>query len=188
MPLKPSLEAGESDIVLPGGRLRVRAIRPEDTEALVEMGQRSTPEDLRLRFFSTVRPRMGSLATMLTHLDPAKHWAIVAYDPEPDPGHDGFLGVVRVAVKPEANVGEFAIMVRSDYMGRGLGRCLIQEMLRWARRRGLAAVEGQVLRENARMLSFVQRCGAIIVSNPGGDYQTLRVAFDLRNAEPASTT
>ena len=41
----------EKDIeIRDGRRLRIRPIRPEDAPALVEMGRRSTPEDLRLRW------------------------------------------------------------------------------------------------------------------------------------------
>ena len=167
----------EKDIVLRDGRvLRLRPVQPDDGEALVEMGKRSTPEDLRLRFLSTVRPRLGSLTTMLTAFDPARHLAAAAYAPErPD---DGLLGVIRLIIAPEGDSGEYAIMVRSDFKGHGLGRALMAEMLGWARERGLARVDGQVLHENTRMLHMVTACGGVFLPSDG-DYSVVRVAFNL---------
>lgn len=174
-----SLSDTEREIMLRDGRaLRLRPIRPGDAEALVEMGRRSTPEDLRLRFLSTVRPRLGSVTTMLTQFDPARHLAVAAYAPERP--EDGFMGVVRLVIAPTGDYGEYAIMVRSDCKGQGLGRALMGEMLGWARDRGLARVEGQVLPENAPMLRMVRACGGVILPSDG-NYHTVRVEFDLRS-------
>ncbi len=167
-----------------GVRLRIRPILPDDGPALVEMGERSTPEDLRLRFFSTVRPRLGSLTTMLTQFDPERHYAMGAYDP--DHAGDGLLGVVRLITAPEGGHGEYAIMVRSDWKGRGLGRRLMTDMLDAARERGLSKVVGQVLHENARMLQLVKACGGRVLPSDG-DFHVVRVAFDLQTAESGVT-
>ena len=61
-----------------------------DAQALVDMGLRSTPEDLRLRFFSPVRPAVGVLTSLLTEFDRAHHIAVAAYDP----GKRGDLGIL----------------------------------------------------------------------------------------------
>jgi acetyltransferase len=172
----------DKEIVINGGqRLRIRPIRPEDAPALVEMGRLSTREDLRLRFFSAIRPQIGPLSTLLTQIDYDRQFAVVAYDPDL-PGPDvNILGVVRLICAPDNEHGDFAIMVRSDFKGRGLGFRLMQEMLDWAEKRGLKRVEGDVLPENRTMLRMVRACGGVIAPL-GRDFQTVHVAFDLPRA------
>jgi acetyltransferase len=43
--------------------------------------------------------------------------------------------------------------------GKGVASHLMQRLIDWARRRGLSAVVGQVLADNAPMLAFVRRLG-----------------------------
>jgi acetyltransferase len=175
----PAGSVMDEDIAVGRGRkLRLRPIRTDDAEALVDMGLLSTPEDLRLRFFSPVRPQIGPLTTLLTQFDRARHIAAAAYDPTADGGDKAILGVVRLVLDEDKPEGEFAIMVRSDQAGRGLGHSLMRRMLSWARDRGLARVRAEIMRENKRMLRLARSFGA--VSQPhSGDFRTVRVAIDL---------
>jgi acetyltransferase len=169
----------DREVVVAGGRrLRLRPIRIDDAQALVDMGLRSTPEDLRLRFFSPIRPMVGSLTSLLTEFDRDRHIAVAAYDPEASEDDRGILGVVRLILAPDKPEGEFAIMVRSDQAGHGLGHCLMQEMLNWARGRGLTRVRGEIMRENKRMLRLAREFGAVIQLQ-NRDYHTVQVAIDL---------
>jgi acetyltransferase len=175
MPLAPE---AEKDIVTREGRhLRLRPIGPDDDDELIEMGRRSTPEDLRLRFFSPIRPEPGPLVTMLTHFDHDHHRVAGAYDPLLPRGPQELLGGVRLIWKPDLSRGEFAIMVRSDLKRHGLGRCLIAEMLGWAVDLSLARVDGEVLPENTAMLRLVRSCGGGILPR-GSDPSVTNVTFD----------
>lgn len=156
----PLATEAEKDIVTGRG---LRPIGPDDEDELIELGQRSTPEDLRLRFFGAVRPEPGPLVTMLTHFDNDHHRAVGAYDPALPDGRLEFLGGVRLIWKPDLACGEFAIMVRSDLKRHGLGRSLMAEMLGWAADLNLARVDGEVLRENTAMLRLVGSCGGTIL-------------------------
>ena len=60
---------------------------------------------------------------------------------------------------PNYERGEFAILVRSDLKGRGLGCLLMQLIIEYARSEGLTAIEGQVLSENAAMLTMCRELG-----------------------------
>lgn len=142
------------------------------------MGERSTPEDLRRRFLGPVRPQIGALSCLLSHVDQDRHIAVAAYDPNDAGGGAEILGVVRLIVAQDDRQGEFAIMVRSDLKGQGLGHGLMQEMLHWARERGLARVEGHVLPENKDMLRMVRTLGGRVLPT-GPDFGTARVAFEL---------
>lgn len=173
-------EMDETEVVVGDGRiLRLRPIRTDDAQALADMGLRSTPEDLRLRFFAAVRPMVGSLTTLLTEFDRDRHIAVAAYDPQARADDKGILGVVRLVLAPEKPEGEFAIMVRSDQSGYGLGHVLMEQMLGWARDRGLARVRAEILSENKRMLRLAREFGAV-VQPQNRDFHTVHVAIDLK--------
>jgi acetyltransferase len=177
--IKPYPADLEHEIEVKGSlRLRVRAIRPEDEPALVEMSRRSTPEDVRLRFFDAMKSIPHRLAARLSQIDYDREMALVAIDQAKDERGDEIVGVVRVICDPDIVQGEFAVMVRSDMKGRGLGYALMQEMLAWARERGLARVIGEVLPENATMLKMARELGAAVAPiSPDG--RSVRVTFDL---------
>ena len=71
------------------------------------------------------------------------------------------LAVARlVPVPDEPGTAEFAIVVRDDRQGLGLGTALLRRLFEAGRRAGVARVVGVVLPENARMLRLCQRLGA----------------------------
>ena len=72
----------EQAVRVAGNRsLRLRPIRTDDAQALVDVALLSTKEDLRLRFFGSVRPVIGPLTTLLTQFDRDRHIAVAVYDP-----------------------------------------------------------------------------------------------------------
>lgn len=64
------------------------------------------------------------------------------------------LGVVRLIGDPERDKAEFAVLVRSDMKGRGLGCRLMMEIIAHAKRAGFNQLYGDVLRENTTMLAM----------------------------------
>jgi acetyltransferase len=69
------------------------------------------------------------------------------------PGEDGsqVLGELRLRIDPACMVAEFALTVRSDLQGRGLGRLLMGHLIDDCRARGVALVRGAALARNVRM-------------------------------------
>jgi acetyltransferase len=76
------------------------------------------------------------------------------------------LGAVRRLADANYERGEYAILVRSDLKGAGLGWQLMQIMIEYARRQGLRLVEGQVLRENRTMLAMCRELGFSFKPDP----------------------
>ena len=69
------------------------------------------------------------------------------------------LGVVRAITDPNNDRAEFAIIVRSDRKGEGLGYALLEKMVRYCRERGTRELVGQVLPDNRPMLELAQSLG-----------------------------
>jgi acetyltransferase len=76
------------------------------------------------------------------------------------------LGVVRLHANATYESGEYAILVRSDLKGRGLGWLLMQTLIDYARAEGLLTIEGQVLRENTTMVAMCREIGFSVASDP----------------------
>jgi acetyltransferase len=185
--IRPYPSALAKEIALEGGRrFLLRPIRPEDEPLLVDMVKRSKPEDLRLRFFGPLAELPHARAARLSQIDYDREMALVALTEEE--GRPRLAGVVRLIADPNNEKGEYAVIVRSDMKGQGLGYRLMQEMLAYARARGLALVFGEVLRENTVMLQMARELGGV-QRMLDADARVVEVVFDLArkgvNAKPA---
>jgi acetyltransferase len=119
------------------------------------------PEDIQHRFFAAMKALPAQLLARLTQIDYDREMAFVAVPPDGGEAGDGY-GVVRIAADPDNERAEFAIIVRSDWQGRGLGRHLMALIVDYARARGLGEVWGTILRENTGMIALVRRLGFTI--------------------------
>lgn len=159
-------------------RMFVRPVRPEDEALFREFFGRISDEDLRLRFFSTVRHFNHEFIARLTQLDYARAIALVALGT--DTGQ--LLGVVHLLADANFEKGEYSILVRSDLKGYGIGWQLMRMMVEYARSVGLKTVEGQVLRENATMLRMCRQLGFRVSVDPD-DMMLMDVALDVASAQ-----
>jgi len=75
------------------------------------------------------------------------------------PGRTEIFGVVSIAADPDNEHAEFAILVRGDMTGMGLGIVLMRRIIDYARGRGIGAIFGDVLRENTTMLRLCKVFG-----------------------------
>lgn len=157
-----------------GRRFHVRPIRPEDEPQILAMLSRSSMEDIRLRFFAPMKEVSHAFAARLTQIDYDREMALVAAAP----GSPDILGVARIVADPDNDKAEYAVMVRSDLKGQGLGYQLMTEILDYARTRGIKRVFGDVLRENRTMLAMAAELGFTIVPDPD-DPQLVRVECRL---------
>ncbi|MEM5581087.1 GNAT family N-acetyltransferase [Roseibium sp. AS2] len=145
-----------------GRKVFFRPVRPEDEDLFRAFFEAVTHEDLRLRFFAPVRDFSHRFLSRLTQLDYARAIAFAAIDPQ-----DGkLLGVVRLHADPNHQTGEYAIMVRSDLKGLGLGWALMKLIILYAREDGIEVIKGEVLKENTSMISMCQALGFTVGTSP----------------------
>jgi acetyltransferase len=157
--IEPYPAALEHEVEIDGERLLIRPIRPEDELCLVEMVGRSTPQDVRLRFLGALKEFPHLMAARLSQIDYDREMALVAIGADSGDNKDCILGVSRIVATPENDRAEFAVMVRSDMKGRGVGFQLMQDILACARARGVGEVFGDVLSENTTMLQMASELG-----------------------------
>ena len=145
-----------------GWRVFARPIRPEDEPRIHEFLRHVTSHDLRLRFFAPMKEFTHEFIARLTQLDYARAMAFVAFDE----ATDEMVGVVRIHSDSIYESGEYAILLRSDLKGRGLGWALMQLMIEYSRSEGLKAISGDVLQENTTMLTMCRDLGFEVKADP----------------------
>jgi acetyltransferase len=173
--IRPYPKELEHDAVLRDGTpIRVRPVRPEDEPLLQDLARHMSPEDLRLRFFVPMKELSHRLAARLSQLDYDREMALIAL---PVVGGT-VLGVVRYGADPDNHSAEYALGVRSDMQGHGLGTLLMQEIIALARARGVGEIFGEVLHENRRMLQICSELGFTRTAHPR-DPSLIHVAKQL---------
>jgi acetyltransferase len=145
-----------------GWRIFVRPIRPEDEPLIHDLLRHVTSHDLRLRFFGPMKEFSHEFIARLTQLDYARAMAFVALDE----ATGEIVGVVRIHSDSIYETGEYAILLRSDLKGRGLGWALMQLIIEYARSEGLKAIWGDVLAENTVMLEMCRSLGFDVKPDP----------------------
>jgi acetyltransferase len=145
-----------------GTEILLRPIRDDDGPLLQDLLANMSDEDRRRRFFSPIRTLSENLVQRLSHVDYRHDIALLALMA----GTGTLLGVVRLAGEGEPKRAEYAITLRSDYKGHGLGWLLMQRMLDLAARLGFLEVYGYVLRENEPMLRMAREFGFVVEAAP----------------------
>ncbi len=161
--IRPYPRELESDAALPDGTaIHLRPVRPEDEPGLIDLVANMSAQDQRLRFFAPMKHLSHELAARLSQIDYDREVALVA-----EPAERGMLlGVARFSADPDLERAEYAIAVRSDLKGHGLGYLLMTRLLEVAKARGLKELFGNVLRENDAMLKMCRELGFDIAAHP----------------------
>ncbi|MBU0717413.1 MAG: GNAT family N-acetyltransferase, partial [Planctomycetes bacterium] len=159
MAIRPYPRELEESIKLRSGRdVFVRPIRPEDQPAHDEFLQKLTPEDLRFRLLGVTRDIPPSEMARLVQIDYDREMAFIATATKDDGGEET-LAVVRAVCDPANTRADFAVMVRPGLRRTGLGRALMEKIIRYCQSRGTPEIVGQVLSENEAMLNLTRQLG-----------------------------
>jgi len=145
-PYPKELEAREA---IPGmGEFFVRPVRPEDAKPFTEFFTKLQPDDVRLRFFSPLRSLPNNLLSRLTHIDYDRDMAFAMFDDKE------LFGIAHFSADPDKLKAEYAVLVRSDLKGHGIGTALMKRIIAYAKAYGVGEIFGDVLEENTMMLSL----------------------------------
>ncbi|MFY0610385.1 MAG: bifunctional acetate--CoA ligase family protein/GNAT family N-acetyltransferase [Hyphomicrobiaceae bacterium] len=143
--------------------VRIRPIVPQDELLYARFGELMTPQDVRLRLFTTPTTLSHEFVARMTQIDYAREMAFVAIDET----SGELLGIARLIADPDYRRAEYAIITRSDVHGKGLGWQLMQHLIDYAKAEGLAELFGSVLSVNKMMLKMCRELGFDIDPVPG---------------------
>jgi len=163
-----------ADAVLRDGtRLHLRPIRPEDAELERAFVDGLSEQTRYFRFFYHLHQLSPAMLARFTQVDYDRELALVAIDETG--GAPAIVGVARYTKNPDRESAEFAVVVADAWHGRGVGHVLMTRLIESARQRGLARLEGTVLRANANMLRFTESLGFVVHDDPSEPAQVSAV-------------
>lgn len=176
--IKPYPREMEEDVPLADGRvLWLRPVLPEDEPALQRAFHKLTPDEIYLRFFAPLKALTHAMATRFTQIDYDRQMVLILTE-HGAPGTTEYYGSVNIVCDPDMQRAEYAILVRHDMTGMGLGGLLMRRIIAYARSRGIREIFGEVLSQNHGMLSLCQQLGFRLEANPH-DHSVVTVRLPL---------
>ncbi len=156
--IRPYPKELEETATFEGREILIRPLRPEDAPQHRQFITHISEEDMQARFFRAVKEVPPRELAYLTQLDYERAMAFIAVGTN-EQGQPETLGVVRAQADPDNDTAEFAVLVRSDLKGHGLGSLLLEKIIRYCRQRGTRRLAGDVLATNRRMLQLAKAQG-----------------------------
>ncbi|WP_105169049.1 bifunctional acetate--CoA ligase family protein/GNAT family N-acetyltransferase [Pseudoalteromonas sp. T1lg23B] len=147
-----SLKNGETAILRP--------IKPEDERAHQEFDQSLTKEDRYRRFFGELPQFNHEQLAKMTQIDYDREMAFIVTQAYKSSYRT--LGVSRILIEPDNSSAEFAVVVRSQSKGLGLGRILMSAIIDYAAKQGIKTLSGITLPENSGMIELSRKLGFTI--------------------------
>jgi acetyltransferase len=154
-----------------GMEFTVRPIRPEDEPLVVKFHETLSERTVQLRYFTPMNLRQRTSHERLTRIvfiDYDREMALVAARQNPKTGEVEIAGIGRLTKSHRLNEGEFAVIVSDRYQGQGIGKELLQRLIKVAQDENLVSVMGYILPENTNMLNLTKQFGFEHFSNNEG--------------------
>ncbi|QSX42475.1 bifunctional acetate--CoA ligase family protein/GNAT family N-acetyltransferase [Shewanella cyperi] len=151
-------ELEETAVLKNGLQVMLRPILPEDEPKHLAFDNSLSDEDRYKRYFG-VRQRMThEEMAVLTQIDYAREMAFIATTREAN-GEDMTLGAVRASIDPDNTEAEFAMAVRGDFQGIGLGKLLLEKLIHYYLDNGTQVLSGFTMFENRAMANLAKSLG-----------------------------
>jgi acetyltransferase len=147
-----------------GTDITVRPIRPEDAEIEQAFVRGLSAESRYMRFMQTLQELSPTMLVRLTQIDYDREMALIATVERE--GEEVELGVARYAINPDGRSCEFAIVIADAWRRKGIGSRLMTQLMEAAKARGIKTMEGEILANNAQMLSLCRTLGFTVHTSP----------------------
>lgn len=163
--IRPYPKELEESCVLRNQRsILLRPIRPEDELNLLAFDNSQSKEDRYKRYFAELPQFSHEQMARLAQIDYAREMAFIAVANN-EQQQEEILGVVRVQIDPDNTYAEFAMAVRSELKGIGLGARLLQKMIDYCRSQGTQEIIGCTMLENSGMANLARKLGFTVKFN-----------------------
>lgn len=164
-----------------GETLLLRPIRPTDESKLVGLFYEMSDDALYRRFMHVVKSVAHEERQYFLDVDYTDNMAVVlaTSDPRTEPE---IVAVAQYFREPDSDRAEVGFIVKDTWQGKGLGRILVDEMIRLARENGIRTLTADVLASNRSMLHLFRQSGVAVTTRADGN--VVRVELGLE-ATPA---
>ncbi len=141
-----------------GLAIMLRPILPEDEPKHLAFDNSLSDEDRYKRYFGVRSKMTHEEMAVLTQIDYAREMAFIATTKDEN-GDDITLGAVRASIDPDNTEAEFAMAVRSDHQGLGLGKLLLEKLIAYYKNNDTELLTGFTMFENRNMANLAKNLG-----------------------------
>ncbi len=163
-----------------GQELFVRPVLPGDVPLLRQGFSRLSPASIFQRFHGHLKSLSDGACRYLTQIDYRSHLALIAVEPE----RDCAIGIARYCLLQGDELAEAALVVVDEWQSRGVGRCLLEQLVAAAREQGITGFQARVLSENRRMMRILRHSGHALHVEQESKVIYLRLLFDGTEVRP----
>ena len=172
------------EILKDGSKVTIRAIHPAAKDGLVKAFVALEPQTIRLRFFYPKQSLTDDDLRRLQQMDYQQHVGLAAT--VQCGGEEVIVGFGEYVACDQS--AQIAFVVEEDWQGRGIGRRLLQHLIRIAHERGVVQFEAEVLKENGPMLAVFRHSGLAMTTRNGDDSVLVTLVLNAppsRKPEPS---
>ncbi len=173
---------GEDLTTYTGFTFQVLPADAKDETTLAEFFEHVTKEDLRFRFLSAVQKVSNAQLALLTHADHRRTENFLAVAE----GTGSILASAMLAADDDMISAEVAIVIRSDFKGRGIGWRLLQHVSERAAAMGIRTLQSIESQDNRAAIEVEREMG--FVSRPCPGDATLVILEKSLPTEPKADT
>jgi acetyltransferase len=140
-----------------GTRVLIRPVLPQDLELIAAFFHNLSPDARCYRFMHPLREPSSELLRQLTHVDYAKHVALVAETFVDN--RENVIGEARYVRAAEPSSAEISMSVADLWQGNGLAKMMLAKLECSAAGRGICRLIAESLAVNERLLSLARHAG-----------------------------
>ncbi|QIR14493.1 bifunctional acetate--CoA ligase family protein/GNAT family N-acetyltransferase [Shewanella aestuarii] len=170
----------EEVLVLKNGlKVMLRPILPEDEPRHMDFDNALSDEDRYKRYFGVRSKMTHEEMAVLTQIDYSREMAFIATTKLED-GQELTLGAVRASTDPDNTEAEFAMAVRTDYQGIGLGKRLLEKLIHYYQNNDTPVLTGFTMFENRNMANLAKSLGFEVSFDMEEHLIKMHMAFDKK--------
>jgi acetyltransferase len=154
------------EVLHDGTNVRLRPIRLEDEPLMVKFHETLSDLSVHKRYCYMMALSHRTEHERLIRVcynDYDRELAIVAEHRDKETSQKSVLGVARLSRGWGQSVAEFAVIVSDQWQGRGLGKKLVEQLIRIGRQEQICRIVGYILPDNFEMQALCQQMGFTII-------------------------
>ena len=159
-----------------GKPIYLRPLRPSDEPLMEEFFKSLSPRSIFFRFFAYWKSVPPEVVAYFAKIDCDLNVAMVAVEKH-KPG-ERLLGLCGILRKPGSTRAEFAVVVRDEWQGIGVGAELAAASLPAAQDLGIKELFGIISPENHTMIAMAGKLGFTVRKNRESDYYEMEMHFN----------
>jgi len=145
--------------------VQFRLIRPDDTDRIKELFYGLSEESIYFRFLTPLKSLQRQTLQDFYNVDQSRDISVVAVVKSDVEGEtECIIGAGRYLLDRSTNKAEFALLVKDEYQGIGIGTFLLNHLMRIAKSKGVEAFIAFVHPQNQPMIRFIHRTGKVVES------------------------